>query len=104
MWIDPTVGQAACRTWHDLTCGPPELPGLVEQRQILASAHQDRPAGAAQVVAPPDIDMIERLDQIEHTTRIDRYTHLMQHSLESEQVLQKVACLTWCSIDHLSSA
>jgi hypothetical protein len=65
---------------------PERLEGTIEDRQIFVPMDEQRAAGVVDLVADPDIDVLQRLGDVEHAPRVDVEPEAPQQAAEREQV------------------
>jgi hypothetical protein len=73
-----------------MTSAPEQLEGAVERRQVLVPMHQQRPAGMVDVIARAEVDVLQRLADVQHASHVDLEAQRSQQPPEDEQIGQEL--------------
>ena len=68
---------------------PERLEGTIEDRQVLVPMDEQRAAGVVDLVANADVDVLQRLGDVQHPPRVDVEPEAPQQAAEREQVGEK---------------
>jgi len=75
---------------------PEHLERFVEERDVVAAMNEQRTSSVIEVRSNPNLDVRERLHQVDHATRVDVEPEPSEHAPEQDEISEEmVRILNW---------